>query len=226
MTDTTTTDLISSDRFTRQADLVPQDKLAHLRATVIGVGAVGRQLALQLAAIGVRRLQLFDFDVVEPTNITTQGYGRAELGLPKVLAVQQAIGRIDPAIEVTPVPDRFRTKYGVGEAVFCAVDSIAARAAIWRSVEGHCRFWCDGRMRGEVVRVLTAADEAGRRNYETTLFRQDEAQPGRCTAWSTIYAAGICAGLMVHQFARWLRELPLDRDLSLNLLASELAVVG
>jgi sulfur carrier protein ThiS adenylyltransferase len=231
MTDTTTTDLTTtdttrSDRFARQADLVPRERLENLTATVIGVGAVGRQLALQLAAVGVRRIQIFDFDHVESANITTQGYAHAELGLPKVLAVQQAIGRIDPAIEVTPIPDRFRTKYGVGDAVFCAVDSISARAAVWRSVEGHCRFWCDGRMLGEAVRVLTAMDESSRRHYGSTLFRQDEAQPGRCTARSTIYAAGICAGLMLHQFARWLRELPLDRDLSLNLLASELTVAS
>jgi hypothetical protein len=37
-------------RFSRQADLVPQDRLASIQATVIGVGAIGRQMALQLAA--------------------------------------------------------------------------------------------------------------------------------------------------------------------------------
>ena len=36
--------------------------------------------------------------------------------------------------------------------------------------------------------------------------------------------AAIAAGLMTGQFARWLRGLPVDCDLSLNLLASELAV--
>ncbi len=51
-----------------------------------------------------------------------------------------------------------------------------------------------------------------------------EAQQGSCTSRSTIYAASIAAGLMVHQFTRWLRDLPVDRDFSLNLLASELAI--
>ncbi len=49
-------------RFTRQQELVPQDRLLELKVTVIGVGAIGRQVALQLAAIGVRQLQLIDFD--------------------------------------------------------------------------------------------------------------------------------------------------------------------
>jgi len=78
-------------------------------------------------------------------------------------------------------------------------------------------------MRGEVLRVLTANDEASRRHYAGTLFPQAEAQTGSCTSRSTIYAAGVAAGLLVHQLARWLRGLALDRDVSFNMLACELA---
>ena len=63
------------------------------------------------------------------------------------------------------------------------------------------------------------AEVFGRRG--TALFAQAEAQAGRCTARSTIYAASIAAGLMVHQFTRWLRGLAVDRDTCLNLLAGE-----
>src|SRR5271157_5184396 len=61
-------------RFIRQQEFVPQDRLQEIKATVIGVGAIGRQVALQLAAIGCPTIQLIDFDVVDPTNVTTQGY--------------------------------------------------------------------------------------------------------------------------------------------------------
>ena len=98
-----------TDRFYRQAELVPQEKLQTLTATVIGVGAVGRQLALQLAAIGVRQLQIFDFDHVEPTNITTQGYEYDDLGLPKVLATQQA--------KLAEVQNRCEQKFAQKEAL-------------------------------------------------------------------------------------------------------------
>ena len=37
-------------------------------------------------------------------------------------------------------------------------------------------------------------------------------------------SANIAAGLMVHQFVRWLRDQPVDADVSLNLLAAELIV--
>ena len=35
----------------------------------------------------------------------------------------------------------------------------------------------------------------------------------------------IAAGLMVHQFTRWLRRVPTDRDLSVNLVTSEMNVL-
>jgi len=54
--------------------------LGQVKVTVIGVGAIGRQVALQLASIGVRRLQLVDFDAVDLTNVTTQGYLAEDVG--------------------------------------------------------------------------------------------------------------------------------------------------
>ena len=220
------TSLISEDRFTRQQGLVPADQLGMLTVTVVGVGAIGRQVALQLAAIGASRLQLVDFDSVDRTNVTTQGYWEADIGQPKVNATAAALARLDPSIEVELIEDRFRPKLPVGEAVFCCVDSIAARSAIWRSVQNRSRFWADGRMLGETIRVLAVADDSGRDHYATTLFDAGEAQVGACTSQSTIYAASIAAGLMVHQFVRWLRRQAVDPDLSLSLLASELVVSG
>ncbi len=211
----------SVDRFVRQTDLVPRTVLTNTQVTIVGVGAIGRQVALQLAAIGVPQLTLVDFDRVDLTNVTTQGYRQQDVGQLKVEATAHAIGHVDEGTQVTAIADRFRPRYFTGGAMFCCVDSIAARAAVWRSVHERCACWCDGRMLGEVLRVLTAVNHADHRTYEATLFRQDEAQAGSCTARSTIYAASIAAGLMVHQFTRWLRRLPIDRDLSCNLLASE-----
>ncbi len=209
------------DRFERQRHLVPQNRLAALTAAVIGVGAIGRQVALQLAAIGTRRIQLVDFDKVEATNITSQGYWQGDLDQLKVAATRSAISAIDPTIAVDICADRFRPKHRVANVVFCAVDSISARASIWQSIENHCHFWADGRMLGETIRVLIAADESARRHYATTLFPQSEAQTGACTSRNTIYAASIAAGLMVHQFSRWLRSLPIDCDTTLDLLAGD-----
>ncbi|MFH1299745.1 MAG: ThiF family adenylyltransferase, partial [Planctomycetota bacterium] len=112
----------------------------------------------------------------------------------------------------------------IGEAVFCCVDSISARAAIWRSVNKKCEFWTDGRMLGEIIRILAVSSANDFDRYSETLFPQAEAQTASCTSRSTIYAASIAAGVMIHQFTRWLREISVDFDTTLNLLAGEITV--
>lgn len=209
-------------RLIRQRDLVPEEKLKETAITIIGVGAIGRLVAIQLACMGARKLQLIDFDSVDETNVTTQGYLPAQIRRPKVDALRDSIREIDDEIAVETVNDRYRSKYEVGEVVFCCVDSISARAAIWRSLQDRIQFWCDGRMLGETIRILTATSATDRTHYASTLFPQAEAQSGTCTQRSTIYTAAVAAGLMTHQFARGLRGQPTDEECVLNLLASEL----
>lgn len=213
-----------ADRFERQEELVPRDRLLRETATVIGVGAIGRQVAAQLASLGVPKLQLIDFDSVEATNITSQGYLACDVGRPKVQATADLCQQVEPMLDVEETVDRFRPNQQIGSSIFCCVDSISTRSAVWRSVERRFHFWSDGRMLGETVRVLAATGDQGRKHYATTLFPQAEAQAGRCTSRSTIYGAGLAAALMLHQFTRYLRSLPLDVDATFNLLAGEYVV--
>ena len=213
----------AADRFLRQRGLVSTESLSKTALTIIGVGAIGRQVALQLAALGVMKIQLIDFDDVEPHNVTNQGYRMSEVGQAKVSATTTAIAEVDPAIAIDAIADRFRIRQSVNDVVFCCVDSIQSRSIIWKHLRGRIRFWADARMLGEVLRILTATDDSASISiYGQSLFAQSEAQVGSCTSRSTIYSANIAAGLVVHQFSRWLRQFPLDNDLCFNLLSSEL----
>lgn len=215
----------SIERYSRQADLVPHETIVKLTATIIGVGAVGRQLAIQLAAVGVRQFLLIDPDHVDASNIASQGFPTIDLDRPKVHAVADSISAYDPMIAVETLQDRWRPRCDTSDVVFSCVDSIRDRAAIWKSMERFCRFWADARMLSETVRILTAIDPPSRAYYPTTLFEPRHAEPGRCTARSTIYAAAVAAGLLVHQFARWLRGQPTDADIILSLVSTELVVL-
>jgi sulfur carrier protein ThiS adenylyltransferase len=170
-------------------------------------------------------LQVVDFDRVVLTNVTIRGYWQSDIGQFKVETTAAAVRKIDPTISVECFPDRFRPRMVAGDKVLCCVDSIETRAAIWRSVEDRCQFWADGRMLGEVIRMLVASDAGSRSKYGRSLFPAAEAQRGSCAARSTIYAASIAAGLLVHQLCCWLRRMPIDRDTSINLLAGELSLV-
>ena len=214
------------DRYSRQHDIVPPEALARCRATVIGVGAIGRQVALQLTAIGIPWLQLIDHDTVEPANLACQGYFESDLGREKVTATAEVCQQLNCGLHVQVSPIRFRRSLELDGAnvLFCCVDSIETRRLIWESTKDRIQFFCDGRMSAETMRILTACDPGGKVHYPTTLFAASEAFRGSCTAKSTIFTANVAAGLMLSQFARWLRRLPTDHDVQLNLLASEIAV--
>src|SRR5690242_2033927 len=102
------TDAGLAGRDVRQRDLVPPEKLARCHAVVIGVGAVGRQVALQLAATGVPAMTLYDPDTVGPENLAPQGYWEADIGTEKVTAVADVCRRLLPRVELVARPERFR----------------------------------------------------------------------------------------------------------------------
>ena len=215
---------MSNERYSRQADIVPRQRILDCKATVIGVGAIGRQVAIQLTAMGVPVLQLIDFDHVDISNLATQGYMHKDLERPKVDATAEFCREINYDLHVDVVLDRFKRTTSVGNAVFCCVDKIDARKHIWEAVKDRVNFFVDGRMSAEVLRVITACDEVSREYYPHTLFTPQEAHAGPCTAKTTIYCANIAAGFMVAQFTKYLRLLPVDSDIQVNLLASEINV--
>lgn len=214
----------TDERYSRQRDIVPPERLAACKATIIGVGAIGRQVALQLTAMGIPWLQLIDFDCVEESNIASQSYLEDDLDRPKVQATADLCQQINHQLDVYEINERFRRSTDIGNVVFCAVDKIDARRLIWDAVKDTTSFFCDGRMSAEVLRVLTACDMASREHYPTTLFSPAEAYAGPCTAKTTIYCANIAAGIVMAQFTRHLRNFPVDPDIQLNLLTSEITV--
>ena len=215
---------MTSERYSRQEDIVPRQRILDCKATVIGVGAIGRQVAIQLTAIGVPHIQLIDFDTVEISNLATQGYMYKDLKQPKVDVTAEFCRDINYDLQVEVILDKFKRSTPVGNCVFCCVDSITARKHIWDAVKDKVNFFVDGRMSAEVLRVVTASDDQSREHYSQTLFAAQEAHRGPCTAKTTIYCANIAAGFMLAQFTKYLRLLPVDPDIQINLLASEINV--
>lgn len=217
-----------SERDLRQRGLVPPEALASCHAGVIGAGAIGRQVALQLAALGMPRLTLFDDDTVQVENLAAQGYWPEDLDKAKVSVTAALCRRIHPALRLTAIAERFKRSTAgrltceAPLAVFSCVDSIATRKLLWESLRYQAALFVDGRMSAEVVRVLASDSPATDTSYPTTLFDAREAYTASCTARATIYSAAIAAGLMVSQLTRWLRRLPVETDLTLNLLSAEL----
>ena len=154
------------DRDIRQRDLVPPAELARCHAVVIGVGSIGRQVALQLAATGVPMMTLYDPDTVGAENLAPQGFWESDVGDPKVDAAANVCHEQFPQMELNGRHERFRRSAVQSwpsdrvTAVFCCVDSIATRRLVWDAVHGTAGFFADGRMAAEVVRVLASGQPA------------------------------------------------------------------
>jgi molybdopterin/thiamine biosynthesis adenylyltransferase/rhodanese-related sulfurtransferase len=74
---------------------------------LIGTGGLGAPLGLYLAAAGVGRLGLVDFDVVDFTNLQRQvAFGSDDVGKPKAAAAQARLSNLNPDIKV----ETFETK--------------------------------------------------------------------------------------------------------------------
>jgi sulfur carrier protein ThiS adenylyltransferase len=67
---------------------------------IAGLGGLGSTVAMALARIGVGKLILVDFDVVEPSNLNRQQYFLHQIGLPKVEALQENLSKINPYVKV------------------------------------------------------------------------------------------------------------------------------
>ncbi|KKL74260.1 hypothetical protein LCGC14_2066730, partial [marine sediment metagenome] len=109
--------------------------------------------------------------------------------------------------------------------IFACVDSMEARRGIFENEAEHFSFFCDGRMAAEICRILTAdsGDKGSMDCYVNSLHTDEEALDEACTAKSTCYCACIAAGLMVAQFSKYLRSIPLfTPQIILNILTAEL----
>src|SRR5271170_6237737 len=84
-----------------------QLKLKNAKVLLIGTGGLGAPLGLYLAAAGVGRLGLVDFDVVDFTNLQRQvTFGSDDVGKPKTEAARARLHNLNPDIQI----DTFETK--------------------------------------------------------------------------------------------------------------------
>lgn len=78
-----------------------QRKLKAASILLIGTGGLGSPLGLYLAAAGVGRLGLVDFDVVDHSNLQRQiVHGTKDVGRPKIQSAKDRLADINPHIQI------------------------------------------------------------------------------------------------------------------------------
>ncbi len=91
-----------------------QLKLKQARVLLIGTGGLGAPLGLYLAAAGVGRIGLVDFDTVDFTNLQRQvAFSTSDVGRRKIEAARERLAALNPAIHI----DTHEAKLSSGNAL-------------------------------------------------------------------------------------------------------------
>lgn len=114
----------------RRHDLIDwfsQDEVAAARVAVVGAGAVGNEVVKNLVLLGAGTIDVFDFDEVEPHNLTRSILLReSDVGRPKAEAVAARASGIDPNVRVNAVTGDFWRTLSLGRlrSYTCAVSAV------------------------------------------------------------------------------------------------------
>ena len=228
---------VECDRFARQR-IIPgwdQRRLAAATVVVIGVGALGNEVAKNLALAGTGRLVLCDPDVVSESNLSRAVlFDESAVGTPKAEAAAAAVTRLAPSVRSEARVADLVSGVGLGELadadlVVGCVDSTRARVQLL----GRCALadaaLLDGGTSpsGADLRLRVSADgpcygcalSAHQRSVSDLPWSCAEPLPGELTqasAIATTAAAGgwLCSvafGLLFGTVPSW-RLLALDVD--------------
>src|SRR5579884_1872582 len=91
-----------------------QKRLKAASVLLIGAGGLGSPLGLYLAAAGVGRIGLIDFDVVDLSNLQRQVlHGTPDVGRPKLHSARDRLAAINPDVQL----DLYETRLTSGNAL-------------------------------------------------------------------------------------------------------------
>jgi len=84
-----------------QVGLSGQEKLKNSSVLIVGTGGLGSPIALYLAAAGIGKIGLVDFDVVDESNLQRQViHSTSKIGIPKVESAKTFLEDLNPLIEI------------------------------------------------------------------------------------------------------------------------------
>lgn len=197
-------------------------ELFNAPVTVIGAGASGSWLVLQLAKLGIDDITVYDFDVVEEHNVANQLFGNQHVGMPKVTALAMIIKEYT-GLEITIKNEKFE-KQRLDGYVFLMVDSMQARWDIWQNaikLKTAVKHLVEPRMglnEGRVYNVDPMNLEH-HKAYEACWYPDDEAEVSACgTSQSVITSAMVLAGVCTRQLINHFNGVELSNEIMLDLM--------
>jgi len=88
-----------------------QDKLSNAKVLVIGAGGLGCPMLQYLAAAGIGKLGIIDFDIIEESNLQRQVlFGTSSLGMNKAIAAKKRLEDLNQTISIDAISEKLTTE--------------------------------------------------------------------------------------------------------------------
>lgn len=144
-----------------------QQKLLDSTALIIGMGGLGSPAAMYLAAAGVGKLIISDFDQVEDSNLQRQIIHRTQdVGEHKALSAKRTLAELNPDCEIEAMDwqlddEELQKAIQKSDVVLDCSDNFPTRFAINRACVKNNKPLVSGaaiRMEGQIASYLPDAD--------------------------------------------------------------------
>lgn len=118
------------------------DKLENAKVVILGAGGLGSNIAHMLARLGVGKMILYDFDVVEPSNLNRQHYGVNDIGKMKAETTAERIKELLPHVHIESRNLRvdeevLSSVYEEGDIFIEAFDTVASKVMAYDFFAGR-----------------------------------------------------------------------------------------
>lgn len=173
-------------------------KVREARALIVGCGALGNEVAKNLAMLGVREIFLVDKDTVELANLTRSVFFReCDHGRRKVDVLAEGVRELNSDVAVIPLHGDLESVVGLGllrrmHLVFSCLDNRLARRSLNRMCHRVGKPWIDGAMENLLGDVTVFLSDGGP-CYECRLSPTEQAILAR---------AFPCTGIALNQISR------------------------
>lgn len=206
----------------RHLDLFDPYDFGDTPVTVLGCGATGSWLVLQLAKLGITNITVYDFDHVEEHNVPNQLFGIQDIGKSKVEALKEHV-LAQTGLEIKAKEEKF-THGRLKGYVFVMVDSMTARKDIFETsikAKSNVKLMIEPRMglnEGRIYNVIPT-DSTHCRRWEECWYPDSEAEVSACgTSQSVITTAILTASICVRQLINHVNNVELDNEILLDVM--------
>lgn len=186
-----------------------QEKLLRSSVFVVGCGALGSMVAMQLASAGVGRIGMADFDTVDISNLQRQLFFKtSDAGSSKALQLEKAMLSINPAVKTEVfrqlVDKTFALNYFSDyDFIIDATDNPSSKSMIEHACDELGKYCCVAGVSEYKGQIMTV--KPGGEKFTDMFSASSESDFLPCSAGGVLGAtAVVCASIQATEAIKYL----------------------